>query len=631
MNRKTVLNQYFVLSYLVLLLNASAYLGQIQYVNSATFFFAGAVYLTYCFIYLVPFSLLVMLLHYFLAWKRLAFFCLRLRLKPDWIVYGWAVFVLGLLQILVFADSMIFGIFDFHLNGFVWNIVTTNGGIASMGGSTSSILSFIGVIGGFFLVQGLMMILLLKVNRFKISCQIFFTKRRFNIALVLLLILGTFQGIAYGLSSFHAYAPILTVPSAFPIYLPITFNRLARSFGFTPKKDPSFKMKVHDINLQYPLKVIQRRSDHKTYNIVWLMIESFRADAIDPQITPATYAFAQRGVYFLQHYSGGNASRMGVFAMFYGLYGNYWFPFLEENRSPLLIDLLIKDNYQMRMFNSATFSSPEFDKTIFARLPRSCLIDTSLIDSGPGWERDRECINRMLDFIERRDPDQPFMTFMFFDATHSRYSFPPENAIRTPYLENFNYATVDLKNDIALIKNRYINACNFVDTQINRVITYLQDHDLLSSTIVLIAGDHGEAFMEKGRWGHNSDFSEEQTRSPLILWIPGIERRQITHITSHLDVPATLLPLLGVTNPPEDYSLGFDLLGAARREFTILASWNTLAYVDNEYKATFPIKAFARQKVTTKYDTEVLDTTAFYQSRQQHLIQIMKDLARFSK
>ncbi len=67
--------------------------------------------------------------------------------------------------------------------------------------------------------------------------------------------------------------------------------------------------------------------------------------------------------------------------------------------------------------------------------------------------------------------------------------------------------------------------------------------------------------------------------------VPGRQGAVVDHMTSHLDLPATLLPLLGVRNPPEDYSLGFDLLGEAHREYTIIAGWQTLAYVAATRKA----------------------------------------------
>ena len=285
----------------------------------------------------------------------------------------------------------------------------------------------------------------------------------------------------------------------------------------------------------------------------------------------------------------------------------------------------------MKMFTSAAFTYPEFDKTIFARVPAADLCESK--GGGVGWPKDRENVSKMLEFIAAGDGSRPFMTFMFFESPHAPYHFPPECAIRRPYTEDLNYLTMRLDRDIGLIRNRYLNSCRHLDTQIARVLKGLEEKGLLESTLVLITGDHGEEMMEKGRWGHNSDFTEEQTRVPLVLWIPGHAPDEVTRMTSHLDIPATVLTLLGVTTPPGDYSLGFDLLGDGRREYSVLSDWDHLVYVDAEHKAELPIKTydFRQQRVTTKDDVEIPDRAGFYEKKRDRLLQVARELKKFRK
>jgi membrane-anchored protein YejM (alkaline phosphatase superfamily) len=470
------------------------------------------------------------------------------------------------------------------------------------------------------------------VPRVKNFCDNIFTRRKLAIALITLLAMAGLQSLVYGFSSFYNYRPILTVSRAFPFYVPITFRRFAKSLGLKQLQESSLAMKFREINLQYPLNPINQQADHNNYNIVILMAESLRADMLDPVIMPKTWAFSQKAARFNQHYSGGNGTRMAIFSAFYGLYGNYWFKFLDEHKGPVLMDLLIDNNYQIDVFSSAKFSYPEFDKTIFARLPQNQLHDSRELEPGiVGWKLDRQNVGLMLDFFKNRDKLRPFMTFMFFESPHAPYHFPPENEIRTPWLEEFNYATVDLKKDISLIKNRYINSCNHLDSQFERILKYLEENSLLDSTIVILTGDHGEEFMEHGRWGHNSNYSDVQTLVPMVLWAPGVKPHRVDNITSHLDIPATICKLLGVTNPPQDYSEGIDLLGTEKRRFTVISDWDTIAYVDYEHKAIFPMNALGMNTVTTKADVEITDRAAFYKAHQPDMVQVMKDLSRFSK
>jgi hypothetical protein len=74
------------------------------------------------------------------------------------------------------------------------------------------------------------------------------------------------------------------------------------------------------------------------------------------------------------------------------------------------------------------------------------------------------------------------------------------------------------------------------------------------------------------------------------------------------------------------------MLGPRIHNFTVLADWHTLAYVDDEYKATFQYNGVsANQKLTTKNDVNIKNPDVFYQTHMPKLVKIMKDMTRFSK
>ena len=81
-------------------------------------------------------------------------------------------------------------------------------------------------------------------------------------------------------------------------------------------------------NLNYPLNPLIVEKPAKPFNVVWLVSESWRADTLDAEIMPNTWAFAQNAKRFTRNFSGGNGTRVGVFTMFTGIPGNYWFPCL---------------------------------------------------------------------------------------------------------------------------------------------------------------------------------------------------------------------------------------------------------------------------------------------------------------
>src|SRR5258705_11354817 len=96
----------------------------------------------------------------------------------------------------------------------------------------------------------------------------------------------------------------------------------------------------------------------------------------------------------------------------------------------------------------------------------------------------------------------------------------------------------------------YDQSIHWVDHLIGALFDELERLDLLSRTIVVIAADHGEAFLEHGREGHAQDLYGEVTHVPLIIIPPFLLEPGVrVHATvSNADLWPTLLELVGL--PP---------------------------------------------------------------------------------
>ena len=622
---RRLLNHYFFASYIVVLILSYGYVRTIPSGDLRISLFLMAAYLSYGFIYLLPAIILTKFLHYLSYRKTGNTFSLD-RFSPA-LEYGVAVASTSTVDILLLADLTIFRLFGFHINGFVLNLVTTSGGMESMGTGNSAIITFCFIA---IVLIGMQATLLWVLHRFlhsRLQQTARMPRKFYRYALILVILLGFSERIAYGISNIQEYRPVMIAANAFPLYMPFTFRGISKKLGFDVKHEAKLSLDTDATRLVYPLESIQVVAPEQPLNIVWMVAESWRWDMLDPEIMPETWAFSQKGFRFMHHYSGGNGTRMGLFTMFYGLYGPYWFSFLAEQRSPIIMDILQDQAYQLGMYTSAKFSYPEFDKTIFAKVPKEFLHEHS---EDQGWKADRRNVTDLVRFITNRDSSRPFMAFMFFESPHARYYFPEESIIREPYLQDFNYATMSLEDDIELIRNRYINSCHHLDSQFKRVLDFLEQEDLLKNTVVIITGDHGEEFMEKGRWGHNSEFHQEQIRVPLVLWVPGMGSGEVDRMTSHLDIPATLMPLIGVQNPAETYSLGHDLLGQEMRDYTIISDWSSIGYVGLNYKAVFPLgPGIPKDRITTKDDQMVEEPAIFFRSHRDELQKILLELGRF--
>jgi len=623
-----ILQHYFFACYLLVLIMLFPYLKETESVDLRSTVFTALVYFTYGLIYILPAWFITRLLLWLtgVGRRNAAYSVRRTRL-----VYAVAVMTVAFTLTLLYTDYVIYSIYGFHINGFVWNLVSTPGGIESMGGSNSSYWTFSGYTLGFFLLPWAALLMVRRIYMRLVSNPATKPRKLYRYLLIIFLLATFGERVTYGISNIQGHAPVLSNANVFPLYQPATFRSLAKKLGYKVNKRRHIKLGGRLASLSYPLKPIRLKPPgRKPLNIVWLVAESWRADMLTPEIMPATYAFAQQAHNYTNHYSGSNMTRMGVFTMFYGLYGTYWFPFLDRQQGPVLLDVLKKQGYQYGIYSSARLTYPEFNKTVFVNVPSA---NQHEFISGMGWERDRHNVKELIDFIDKRDKSRPFMTFMFFESPHANYYFPDESVIRKEYLQDFNYATSINKKYMPLIKNRYINSVRHLDSQFARILEYLRREGLDQSTIVLITGDHGEEFMEKGRWGHGSEFHEEQIHVPLVLSIPGTGAGVDTRLSSHMDIPATLMPYLGVTNPPQDYSLGYNLMEPAARDFAVVADWNHIGYIGTDFKAVLPMKTagLVDEKVMTHDDKHVSDDKGFFDSHQAEMLVMLRGAGVFGR
>ena len=447
---RRVLAYFFLATYLVLLAITwdGVDFASAREDGTPTFCFAIIVWLTYGLIYLLPALLITWLVDRAVHRER--------EHGHKAVFYPLAILATGITTLFFYANAKLFTLYGFFVNSFVINLVATPGGLESLGASDASNATFAAFAVAFLALQGVLLATTLFAYR-KFGEPQWLPDRFFTWLLVLFVVATVGERIVYAYSSATGVASISSLTQRVPYYLGVTARGIFAKFGVKVKRQEEFK--VAKGNLNYPLNPLNIEKPAKPYNIVWLVSESWRADMLDPEIMPSTWAFAQTAQRFTHHYSGGNGTRVGVFSMFTGIPGNYWFSFLAERKGAAIIDVLKDQDYQTSFYTSAKFSYPEFDGTIFAKVPSEQLHEAK--GSGAGWEHDRKNVSDLLNFIDTRDKNKPFFTFMFFESPHARYYFPPESVIRKPYPDDINYFTLSrekLAAEMPLIKNRYINS-----------------------------------------------------------------------------------------------------------------------------------------------------------------------------
>jgi len=115
---------------------------------------------------------------------------------------------------------------------------------------------------------------------------------------------------------------------------------------------------------------------------------------------------------------------------------------------------------------------------------------------------------------------------------HSPYAPPPPYRARfaapdarldggTDTLLRLNEGTLDASaGDIEQLRLRYLENLAYGDRQVGRVVDALRSAGRLDRTIVIVTGDHGEAFREHGVVLHTTTLYEEMIHVPLVVRMP---------------------------------------------------------------------------------------------------------------
>ena len=144
-----------------------------------------------------------------------------------------------------------------------------------------------------------------------------------------------------------------------------------------------------------------------------------------------------------------------------------------------------------------------------------------------------DVVDQALPWLETRANKRFFAWLHLYDA-HSPYD-PPES-----YKSRFR-------------RHPYAGEITYVDSQVGRVLQWLDTRGLADRTIVVAIGDHGESLNEHREGTHGLFIYDATTRIPFIVRAPfsTMKGRRVRSTVRSEDVMPTLLDLMGRAGPGE--------------------------------------------------------------------------------
>jgi hypothetical protein len=282
-------------------------------------------------------------------------------------------------------------------------------------------------------------------------------------------------------------------------------------------------------------------------NVVLVILEStgvrraFGPDPLDPAM-PFLRALATRSLELRNHHATGNNSPSAIFSLLSGLYpdprsaglggarGDLALPSLRSHLAPGTDAFLVSPGGLDHFFPRRLLEDDHWEVHDF----------TNLFTRGPDPEPTES---------EEDARNEAEVVGFFIGRVHAARA--PFLAVYSSFAPHWPYPDLGpgqrLYADAAQALQRHLNGLALLDRQLERIYGALQQDGLLDDTILVVVGDHGEAFGDHpGNWIHSRASYEENLKVPALVHQPRlVAPSAIERPTSHVDVLPTIMDLLG--------------------------------------------------------------------------------------
>ncbi|CAM3591906.1 sulfatase [Zobellia roscoffensis] len=286
-----------------------------------------------------------------------------------------------------------------------------------------------------------------------------------------------------------------------------------------------------------------------------------------------------------QHFKANGYESVYTGKIYHGKYND---PELSWSRTPVKMEksdvkfgFKLPENIKMQKKNSAAMVAKYGENALrnglgkgpsyeFADFPDNAYED--------GFNTDL-AIATMKDMLQK-NPDKPFFLGMGMKKPHldwvapkkywdmyneadiklAEHEQPPKDGAAMGLHASFELrarADIPKKGDISpeqaiKLKHAYLACVSYVDAQIGRMLTALDDAGIKDNTIVILWSDHGWHLGDMGIWGKATNY-EIATRVPLIIWTPDMAKENRGKSTDALvelvDMYPTLCELADISKP----------------------------------------------------------------------------------
>ncbi len=313
------------------------------------------------------------------------------------------------------------------------------------------------------------------------------------------------------------------------------------------------------------------RSRSRPPNIIMIVLESvgsvqlFDDGTIKEEFAPNLASMSDHMIIFDSIYSTFPGTIRSHVPTITGGHTITWGSVYEElsfkYNGPTIISELKKHGYKTALFSAQNFETENMDE-FYENIEYNYLFEPNLGSDAfredneiHSWGVREDAITKlMVDWIDKRvNEPSPFFIQFLTVSTHHPYGIPDRYKKLLDGKDRYS---------------RYYSSLHYNDHVINSFITDLKRRNVLDNTIILITGDHGQAFGKRHRknFTHKNYIYEENIKSFLIvLDFKSINENILSRATGTMgDLMPSILSLVNLPIPND--LLGENLFSPHRSE-----------------------------------------------------------------
>lgn len=299
-----------------------------------------------------------------------------------------------------------------------------------------------------------------------------------------------------------------------------------------------------------PDSALEELRDRDDLNVIFLLLDTLRADRLgaygyERPTSPLIDALASRGVVFERVVSQSSWTKTSMASLWTGTHpirnGVLRYNHVLPEEATLPAERFQDAGYETVGLWRNGWVEPNFGFSqgfdIYVR-PMAGAERLRMQRQSPGGSpiagTDEDMTVSAIDFIDQVG-DAKFFLYLHYMDIH-QYVYDNQSAIfGTSY------------------SDAYDQSIRWTDRLLSELMEALRERDLLARSLIVIASDHGEAFLEHGSEGHARNLHQEVTHVPLIFIPPFLleEGIRVPQTVSNVDIWPTVLDLVGLPPLPD--------------------------------------------------------------------------------